>query len=302
MMDDNNFEVIIVGGSYAGLSAAMALGRSLRKTLVIDGGRPCNATTPHSHNFLTQDGRTPSEISAVARQQVERYTSVRFHDDLVVSGAGTTDGFELTTQSGRRFSARKLVFATGITDLLPDIDGFAACWGKSVIHCPYCHGYEYHSQKTGLMANGEAAMHLASLINNLTTDLTILTNGPAEFTEEQHEKLRQHGIPVIETEIARLEHEHGQLQQVIFTDGEKLTLDALYAKVPFVQHTDVPASLGCELTEHGHLKVDPLQMTTVPGIFVCGDNAFGMRSVANAVAAGNLTGAMVNKVLVDEGW
>lgn len=297
MTDNKNFDVIIIGGSYAGLSSAMALGRSLRSVLIIDSGLPCNRQTPHSHNFLTQDGKTPKEISTLAKGQVEKYETVRFHKGLATSGIKSGNGFEITTDTQDKFTSKKLIFATGLKDLMPDIKGFAACWGISIIHCPYCHGFEYRNQNTGIIANGEKAFHLASLVNNLTKKVTILTNGKADFNLEQIEKLNRHDIKIIETDISEIEHENGQLRHVIFDDGSKLNFNAVYAAIPFAQHSDIPLSLGCEITEQGYIKVDSLQKTTVEAIFACGDNSGMMRSIANAVYSGNLTGAMVNALL-----
>src|SRR5690606_8540642 len=205
-------EVIILGGSYAGLSAAMALGRSLRDVLVIDSGLPCNRQTPHSHNFLTQDGEKPAEIARIAKQQVLAYPTVSWLEDTAVKGEKTQHGFLITTASGQSFTAKKLVVATGVKDMLPDLKGFAECWGISVVHCPYCHGYEIRNKKTGMLANGEKAVHLASLVNNLTDDLTILTSGKADFSPEQWAKLEKHQIKVLEKEIAEIEHDNGVLK------------------------------------------------------------------------------------------
>lgn len=300
MAGNTEFEVIIIGGSYAGLSAAMTLGRSLRKVLVIDSGKPCNATTPHSHNFLTQDGKPPAAIAAVGKQQVEQYKTVQFYNGLATQGIKNGNGFQIITQAGDTFKAPKLIFATGIADKLPAVKGLADCWGISVIHCPYCHGYEYRSMKTGILANGDAAFHYAQLVNNLTKDLVIFTNGSATFTSEQVEKLKKHSINIIETGIAGLEHKNGHISSVKLDDGSQISLSAMYARVPFVQHSDIPVSLGCELTEQGYIKVNELQKTTVPGIFACGDNSGAMRAVANAVATGNFSGAVVNKELTEE--
>lgn len=300
MTRTKNFDVIIIGGSYAGLSAAMALGRSLRKTLIIDSGKPCNRTTPHSHNFLTQDGKKPAEISGIARLQVEKYPTVRVEEDLAISGKKNGNSFEISTQSGKKYQAGKLIFATGIRDEMPDIKGFSDCWGISVIHCPYCHGYEFRGQKTALMANGEKALHLAPMIRNLTDQLTILPQGKADFTPEQIEQLNRHNIQIVETVVTEIEHEQGHLKQLVFADGQKLPFDAAYAALPFQQHSDIPVALGCALNEHGYLQVDPMQQTSVDGIFACGDNTSPMRSVANAVASGNIAGAVVNMVLTKE--
>lgn len=300
MTDNNNFDVIIIGGSYAGLSSAMALGRSLRNVLIIDSGLPCNRQTPHSHNFITQDGEKPSEIAEKAKTQVLNYDTVKFHNGLAVSGKKTERGFLITTQSSEEFIAKKLIFATGIKDIMPDIKGFSECWGISVIHCPYCHGYEFRNQKTGIMANGERAFHVASLVNNLTNDITILTLGKAEFNAEQLTKLNKHNIQIIEKEVLEIEHENGHIKNVIFKDDSQMNFKAVYASVPFKQHSDIPVNLGCELTEQGYIKTDMFQKTTIKGVFACGDNTNIMRSVAYAVATGNITGSMVNKELTDE--
>ncbi|MDR6300807.1 NAD(P)/FAD-dependent oxidoreductase [Mesonia maritima] len=299
-MKTNKFEVIIVGGSYAGLSAAMALGRSLRKVLIIDSGLPCNRQTPHSHNFITQDGVPPAAIAAKAKEQVLKYKTVDFVNALAFSAEKIENGFAVSTKSGEKFTAEKILFATGIKDLIPDIKGFSECWGVSMIHCPYCHGYEFRNKKTGIMANGERAFHLASLVNNLTDNVSILTTGKADFKSDQLAKLEAHQIAIIETEILAIEHQEGHLQKVVFNNGEKVAFDAIYAAFPFNQHSDIPASLGCELTEHGHIKVNEFQQTTIEGIYACGDNSTMMRSVATAVANGNLAGAMINAELTKE--
>lgn len=300
MTQQTNFEAIIVGGSYAGLSAAMALGRSLRNVLIIDSGKPCNRTTPHSHNFITQDGETPQAISQKAKEQVLQYKTVQFLDDLVTDGKKIKNGFEVTTQSGLLFKTKKLIFATGIKDLLPTIECLSACWGISVIHCPYCHGYEFKNKKTGIMANGEHAFHLAGLVRNLTNDVTIFTQGKPDFTEDQLQKLNNQSVKINENPIQAFVHNEGHVKEVVFTTHAKETFDAVYAAVPFEQHCKVPVSLGCELTETGHIKTDMVQKTTVPGVYACGDNASMMRSVAYAVATGNIAGAMVNKEITEE--
>jgi len=300
MATSKNFEVIIIGGSYAGLSAAMALGRSLRSVLIIDSGSPCNQQTPHSHNFITQDGETPAAIAAKAKSQVLNYNTVTFLNDLAVNGRKEENGFVITTQTNQEFKAKKLIFATGIKDNMPDIKGFAECWGISVIHCPYCHGYEFRDQKTGVLGNGERAFHIAALVSNLTNDVTVFTSGKNDFTAEQMAKLAKHNIEVIETKVQEIQHENGQIKNVIFDDGNKISLNALYAVIPFTQHSDIPVLLGCELTEQGHIKVDNMQKTIIKGVYACGDNIAMMRSVANAVYSGNITGAVVNRELTDE--
>ncbi len=299
-MESKHYEVIIIGGSYAGLSAALALGRSLRKVLIIDSGTPCNRQTPHSHNFITKDGVAPGEIAALAKVQIQEYKTIDFVDDLALSAKQNERGFLISTKKGNEFSSGKVILATGLKDLIPEVKGFRECWGISLIHCPYCHGYEFKEKKTAIMANGERAFHLASLVSNLTDELTILTLGKAEFKPEQIVKLESNNISIIETKVFEIEHQDGYIQNLIFSNGRKVSFDAVYAGFPFEQQSDIPVSLGCELTEQGHIKVNEFQQSSVPGLYACGDNSIKMRSVANAVASGNLTGAMVNYELTQE--
>jgi thioredoxin reductase len=294
MKDSTEYDAIIIGGSYAGLSAAMSLGRSLRKVLVMDSGNPCNAQTPHSHNFLTQDGGTPAAITAIAKAQVAAYSTVKFQDALATHARKSGDGFEVETAAGDIFHTKKLVLATGLKDLVPNIPGFAECWGISIMHCPYCHGYEIKGQKTGILANGEMGFHFLQLIFNLSKDLLLFTNGKAELSREQLQKIQRHNIQIVETEIDHIVHQKGQIQQLVLKNGEAISLQALYSRPPFVQHSPIPQALGCELTEQGLLKVDPFQRTTVAGVYACGDNVNMARSVALAVSGGSMAGAFVN--------
>lgn len=300
MKQPTNFDVIIIGGNYSGLSAAMALGRALKNVLVIDGGNPCNKQTPHSHNFLTNDGKTPKDIAALAKQQVQNYGTVSFLEGLATGGIKTKAGFEVYTKAGEVFTCRKLIFATGIKDIMPSIPGFAESWGISVLHCPYCHGYEVRHQKTGIIANGDAALEISSLISNWTKDLTLYTNGKSTLSEQQRAKLEKHQIVIVEAEIDSLENKHGYIQNVVFKDGKKEQVKAIYARLPFVQHSSIPQELGCELTQEGYIKIDPAHRTTVKGVYACGDNTTKMRTVANAVSMGTTTGLMVNKELIEE--
>ncbi|MDO6439137.1 NAD(P)/FAD-dependent oxidoreductase [Cyclobacterium sp. 1_MG-2023] len=302
MKPTTDFEVIIIGGSYSGLSAAMALGRSLRNTLIIDAGKPCNRQTPHSHNFLTQDGSTPQEIAEIARNQVAKYDTVEFYDGMAVGSKKVENGFDITTSRGETFHTKKLLLATGIKDLMPNIEGFAECWGISVVHCPYCHGYEIRNQKTAIMANGDTAVHLASLVNNLTKDLTILTEGKIPFDDEQLDKLFKQNIKIIEKEIVAIDHKAGYLKSIRFKDGSVEAFDAAYASIPFEQNTLIPEELGCKLTEQGYIEVDEMGKTTEDGVFACGDCSTMMRSVATAVYKGNIAGVFINHELTQESF
>jgi thioredoxin reductase len=292
------FDVIIVGGSYAGLAAAMSLGRALKQVLVIDSGMPCNRQTPFSHNFLTQDGKTPLEIAALGKQQVMAYPTISFFNGVAEQGRRIGQVFEISVSSGETFNALKLIFATGIRDIMPDIDGFASCWGISVLHCPYCHGYEVKNEKTGIFANGEDAYEFARLISNWTNDLTVFTNGSSTLTKEQRQQLEGHGINIVEKKIAKLEHIRGYIQHLAFQDGSILALNALYARNSFEQHCGIPKQFGCDFTEEGYIHVDQSQETTISGVFAAGDNVTRMRAVASAVAMGTMAGAATSRKLI----
>lgn len=301
-MEENNFDVIIVGGSYAGLAAAMSLGRSLRKVLVVDGGKPCNGQTPYSHNFLTHDGNTPSEIRSVALEKVLAYPTVRISEDEVTSVEGKNLDFRITTRNGKQIEARKILFTTGIRDEILPIDGFSACWGISVIHCPYCHGYEYRDEPTGLLVPGEMALERGRFIRNWTKRLRIFTNGDASLRVDHKKELQSMQIELIEIPIRRIAHHQGHLERVILSNGDEVALKALYAHVSFDQHCKLPEKMGCALKESGHITVDMFQHTTVSGVFAAGDNASPFRSVAVAVATGTTAGAAINHELITEGY
>ena len=300
MEKDKVFDVIIVGGSYAGLSAAMALGRSLRHVLILDSGKPCNRQTPHSHNFLTRDGETPAQITSIAREQVLRYPTVSFQNDLAAKAWSASFGFTVETATGHHFTARKLLLATGLEDLMPPIDGFAACWGRSVLHCPYCHGYEVHGQELGVLATGDVAYDMVRLIQNWSSRLTLFTNGPTTLSPDQRQLIDQLNVPVIETELAAIEHQQGQLTNLRFIDGSIYTLDALYSRVPFQQQSDLAVQIGCELTESGLVKASEFGQTSIPGVFAAGDTSSQLRQVAAAVTNGSKAGVWLNRELIDE--
>lgn len=293
------YDVIIIGGSYAGLSAAMSLGRAVRKVLVIDEGNPCNRQTPHSHNFLTQDGNSPADIAALARAQVLKYPGIAFLDGRAIAVKGEDGDFEVSTLAGERFYAGKLIFTTGIKDTMPDIPGFSNCWGISVIHCPYCHGYEYRSQQTGILMNSDMVTDFAGMVRNLTEKLTVFTNGSSLISEINRQRLAKMGIDIDERKIGQILHNNGHISGLVFNEGT-FPLEALYARLPFEQHSNIPEALGCSFTEMGFIQVNELQKTSIAGVFAAGDNITPFRSVAAAVAAGSKAGAAVNHELVAE--
>ena len=302
MNKETNFDIVIIGGSYAGLSAALALGRALCSVLVIDNGLPCNRQTPHSHNFLTQDGATPKAIFDKAKNEVLKYKTVKFVATKAEKGEKKGDLFKIETNTEGVFFGKKLLFATGVFDIMPDIKGFAECWGISVLHCPYCHGYEIRGSEMGILANGDIAIDLTKLIQNWTQKLTLFTNGKAILTGEQMEKIISKGIKIVENEVDFIEHEQGQIQKLWFTDGSNRSLKAVFARPAFKQHCAVPTDLDCELTEMGHIKTDDFKRTNIAGIYAAGDCTTPFRSVAYAVAAGNLAGAMLSRELINNNF
>jgi thioredoxin reductase len=300
MREKKHFDVIIVGASYSGLAAAMALGRALRKVLLIDSGLACNRQTPHSHNFLTQDGKSPKEIAALSRKQVLAYDTVELMNDLAIQGIKTQNGFEILTKSGKSYEATKLVFAAGIKDTIPIIPGFAECWGISVLHCPYCHGYEVRGSFTGILGNGDTGFDLTKLISNWTNHIMLFIQGKASFSSEQMNALKHHNIILEERAIQRIEHTNGRMESIVFEDDSAVQISTLYARLPFEQNCSIPVLLGCILSEEGYLKVDAMQKTNIDGIFACGDNTSRRRTVANAVSMGTTAGMMVNNVMIEE--
>ncbi|MDN3595569.1 NAD(P)/FAD-dependent oxidoreductase [Zunongwangia endophytica] len=289
------YDVIIIGGSYAGLAAAMTMGRSIRKTLVIDSGKPCNAQTPYSHNFITQDGEKPGAIASKAKQQVLAYPSVNFKEDLVNEVSGHDGNFKVSTRSNEHYQAKKIIFATGVKDIMPEIEGFQACWGIAAIHCPYCHGYEVRDKKTGILINDENALNFAKLILNWTDDLTIYSNGKARFNSEEIKNL---GVHINEKAIQHIEHNKGYMSHLQFQDGSKSKLDALYHRTAYEQHCKIPEQLGCEITETGHIKVNEFQQTSIEGIYAVGDSSSPLRSVTLANASGAKAAFTLNHELI----
>ena len=293
-----DFEVIIIGGSYAGLSAALALGRAKRKVLIVDWGKPCNRQTPYSHNLLTHDGDKPADIAVRAKAEVLKYPSVQFKENIVMAALKMENGFSVSLGNGEQYSGRKLLIATGLKDILPDIKGFAECWAISVIHCPYCHGYEVRDEKIALLMNGEHAFDMAKNLNHWNADLTLLTNGKSQLLSEQTENLTSKGIMIIEDEIQEIVHHNGQLKYVLFKNGKQIDFKAMYARPGIEQNHDLHTQLGYALTDFNTIKIDEQQMTTAEGVYAAGDCTTLMRSLSVITAAGTVAAVMMNKEMI----
>jgi thioredoxin reductase len=294
------FDVLIVGGSVAGLSAATYLGRMRRQTLVVDSGKPCNRFSHASHGFLTRDGVDPAELLQIAREQVQVYPTVQFRSGLVTAIQPQADGFDVMVETGETMGTRKVLLAMGLRDHLPDLANVEQFWGRSAVHCPYCDGWEARDQPLAIQGNGENALHRAKLLLNLTNDLVICTDGPATFSEGESAFLRERQVRVIETPLIGLEGEGEQLHTLHFVDGSTLARHALFLNLKTSQHADLVATLGCEINAMGFVQVDAQAQTNVPGVYAAGDMTHPMRAVVFAAAQGAAAGIWLNMALMAE--
>ena len=284
-MDSDRYDVVVVGGSFAGLAAALQLARARRRVLVVDAGRPRNRFTRASHGFLGQDGRAPAEIMDTARAQVLAYPTAEFVADEVTHARAIEDGFQLTLASGSTITARRLILATGVADEFPDVAGVRERWAVSVLHCPYCHGYEVADRRFGVLAVGETAVHQALLVRDWSADVTLFLNGAMHPDAEQRAQLAARGVRIEERPVAGLAGEGAELSGVRLTDGEVIGMDALFIQPRTRLASPLAEQLGCG-TEDGQagpiIRTDAQKETSVPGVFAAGDAA---RSFANATLA-----------------
>jgi len=276
-------DVVVVGGSVAGLSAALYLGRSLRQTVVFDTGEPCNRVSHASHGFWTRDGVAPETLLKIGREQLAPYETVALKPGKVTAIVPQGTSFRATLQGGETVETRKVLLATGLRDGLPAIPNIEPFWGRSVFHCPYCDGWEVRQQPLALYGNGEMALHKAKLLRNLTADLVICTGEPATFAGDDRQRLLAQGIQIIETPVTALEGTGDQLATIHFADGRYLHRRALSIQPKTSQHADLAAAVGCTLTELGLVQVDTMARTPVPGIYAAGE-AFHRRLGYNLAA------------------
>ena len=289
-----SYEAAVVGGGPAGLSAALTLARAGRRTVVFDSGAYRNAPAPHSHGYLTRDGASPEALHRRGRTEVRRYGGV-IREAEVADARRLRDGFRLTLADGAVVRARVLLLATGE---LPEIPGLDEAWGRSAIHCPYCHGHEHRGQPTALLGRGDHAFQLARLLRGWTDTLTVVTNGAGGLDGGQAAQLTAEGTGVVETPIARLRVHEGQVDAVVFVDDAVLPCRALYLQPAQRQRSALGERLGLALTEKGCLATDEEGRTDVPGLFVVGDASDWPQSIAVAVAEGTWAGMAANYDLV----
>jgi thioredoxin reductase len=300
-MDTDRYDVVVVGGSFAGLSATMQLARARRRVVVLDTKRPRNRFTHASHGFPGQDGRAPADILDTFRAEVLAYPTIQFREDEATHARAVDDGFEVTLASGSILAARRIILATGLTDELPDVPGVRERWGVTVLHCPYCHGYEVADRRFGVLAAGERAVHQALLVADWSADVTLFINQAMEPDAEQVAQLLARGVRIEPRPVAALVGEGTELSGARLTDGTVIPVDAMFTQPRTRIANPLAEELGCELEEGPFgglvIRTDARKATTVPGVFAAGDVAVAMNATV-AAASGVMAGAGAHQSLV----
>lgn len=303
MDHDHPWDCIVVGGGAAGLSAALVLGRARRRTLVVDAGRPSNRVADGIGGLLGHDRRPPAELYAAGRAELAAYPSVDVREGEVVAGTRTEAGFVLDFADGRRESARRVLLATGMDYRHPDLPGVAERFGRSVFHCPFCHGWEVRNRPLGVLDRGETGVLRALLLTAWSDDVTLFADGPAELDPADADRLRVAGVTVDERLVASLRGPGDELAAVVFADGGERRCEGLLVPVTLHQRSNLAAQLGADAAAPGHVAADAVEVdamfeSTVPGLSAAGDLSAQMPSVANAVAAGSNAAAAIVRSLV----
>lgn len=301
------YDVVVIGGGAAGLSGALMLGRARRSVLVIDGGEPRNAPAAGIHGFLTRDGISPVEFIEAGRAEVRAY-GVHLRSGQVSAVTRDDDSFIVTIDGSGTVGARRLLVATGLTDELPDIPGVRERWGRDVIHCPYCHGWEVRDQTIGILGTGAMAIHGALLFRQWSDDVVLFQHTAPTLSEEEAEQLAARGITVVDGKVASLEVVDDQLTGVRLRSGEVIPRQAVAVAPRFTANADVLATLGLEPDEMRmgdfvvgtHIAADKTGATSVPGVWVAGNVSDLAAQVITAAAAGAWTGAQINADLIAE--
>ena len=293
-------DVLIIGGSFAGLSAAMQLARARKAVLVLDTGMPRNRFAAASHGFPGQDGQSPADITTRLREELSAYPTVRFHDEAAVSARREGNGFRVSLADGSNVTARRIVLVYGVHDSLPDLPGLAERWGASVLHCPYCHGYELDRQPVGVLARGEMALHQAMLLPDWGPT-TLFTQGLLQLSPDQVQALKSRDARIEDTPVAELIGSGSTLEAVRLEDGRMVALAGLFLAPVTAPSSDIAAQLGCEMRDGPtgpYVAVDQMQATTVAGIFAAGDLASPMPNATLAAAAGVMAGGAAHRSLI----
>jgi len=295
-------DAIIVGGSFAGLSAALQLARARRRVLVIDAGLPRNRFADASHGILGHDGKAPAQILREAACQVAAYPTVEIIKGEALGAEAITGGFAVTLVGGRTARGRKLVLATGVSDILPDLPGLKERWGASVLHCPYCHGYEHRDRPLGVLASHPMSAHQAAMIPDWGPT-TLFTQGRFEPDDEQRALLDARSVTIERSPVTALLGDAPDLAAARLADGRVVPLNALFVAPAQRMTSPLAERLGCEFDE-GPLgpiiRADAWKATTVPGVFAAGDAARPMQNATLASADGVLAGVGAHQALIHD--
>lgn len=303
---DIEWDCVVAGGGAAGLSAALVLGRARRRTLVVDAGNQSNLAAHDIGGLLGHDGRAPAQLYEAGRAELATYPTVEVRRGDVVTGRSEGEGFVVELADGTRERARRVLLATGMEYRTPTIPGLDELWGRSVFHCPFCHGWELRDQPLAVLAQGDRAVHSALLLRGWTDDVIVLTNGPAGLDAAQHRQLAAAGVAVDERSVAELISHDGELAAVKFTDGARLPRRGVLVATTLHQRSTLAAALGVATLPPGPVvadavEIDPFHRTSVPGVFSAGDLSAQMPQVAAAIATGSLSGAaVVQSLLADD--
>jgi thioredoxin reductase len=295
------YDVVVIGGSFAGLSAAMHLARARRSVLVIDSGQPRNRFSPESHGIFALDGEVPGDLIDRARSQVERYPTAQTLAGAVVGAVQTASGFQVTTAAGEVVTARKLVLAFGISDILPEIPGLVERWGQSVLHCPYCHGFEYAGRKLGVLQSAFSAEKAVLLADWGPT--TLFLNGAAPPDPEVLGRLQRRGVHIEAEPILSLEGEPPHLSSMRLADGRDVPVEALYLNPRSRLNSTLAERLGCAIDDGPFgpvIRTDVGKRTTVSGLYAAGDIARAPHNATWAASDGITAAASAHQALVSE--
>ncbi|MYV63214.1 FAD-dependent oxidoreductase [Streptomyces sp. SID4931] len=307
-MQQQRYDVVIVGGGAAGLSGALALGRARRSVLVIDAGEPRNAPASHVHNYLGRESTPPGELLAIGRGEAAGY-GAEIVEGRVASAEKLPElGFRVVTEDGRSVEARRLLVTTGLVDELPPVPGLAERWGREVLHCPYCHGHEVADRPIGVLATGPLAVHQALMWRQWSDDVTLFLHTGPEPTEEEYEQLAARGIAVVDGEVTGLEVADDRFTGVTLASGRVVPREALVVQARFVARSAVLESLGLKpvAQEMGgvvigtYIPTDPTGATEVPGVWAAGNVTRLTEQVIGAAAAGLMAAGAVNGDLITE--
>ncbi|WP_423213649.1 NAD(P)/FAD-dependent oxidoreductase [Pseudonocardia sediminis] len=292
----------MVGGGAAGLSAGLTLARARRDVLVLDAGEPRNAPAEGVHGFLTRDGIAPAELTALGREEVTRYGG-QVRSGRAVSARRTAGGFTVRTADGDELTARRLILASGVAEEFPDVDGLRERWGRDVVHCPYCHGWEVRDRAIGILATGPFGVHQAQMLRQWSDDVTLFLHTAPDPTDEEWERLAARGIAVVDGEVAGLEVTDDALSGVRLASGRVVAREAVVVLPRAVAGGALLDGLGLEIVEHPtgvatQLDTDPTGRTAVPGVWAAGNLRDPMATVVASAASGVTAAMAVNGDLI----